>query len=531
MKAKFLFLFLSVLFLFSSCESTPETQIKQELKSTKQLVSFTLEKSNNESYLEQDIVGTIDNETIKLTISETVNATQLVATFTHNGEAVYISSKPQVSGITVNDFTKSIAYTIEAEDGSKSIYTVSITWLPKEVVQIPQIYINTKGGAGITSKDDYVDATIRIDGKGVYDDFEATTRIRGRGNSTWGMPKKPYKLKLDADAPLLGMNSHREWAVLADFLDKTLLRNITAFEISRIAELSWTPSSVSFDLYLNGAYQGVYAMTEQVRASEVRFDMEVVSSSDNSGEALTGGYLLELDFHFDEAYQFKTDKEKLPIMFKDPKKPTDAQFKYVKDYYNLAERVLYSDNYRNSEDGYRKYIDVESFINYYIVQELSKNVDGNMRGSCYMAIRRNGKIEMPLVWDFDLAFGNADHITWEQGASSAGPDGWFIKTQSPWFDRFFEDPDFVDELKKRWNELKPKLDKVPIFIKERALKLEDSQAKNFSSKASGGAGWDINKIEWNTSRISGSYGGEVNYLVSFVEERIEWLDANINNLN
>ena len=146
MKAKFLFLFLSVLFLFSSCESTPEAQIEQELKSTKQLVSFTLEKSNNESYLEQDIVGTIDNETIKLTISETVNTTQLVATFTHNGEAVYISSKPQVSGITVNDFTKSIAYTIEAEDGSKSVYTVSITWLPKEVVQIPQIYINTKGG-------------------------------------------------------------------------------------------------------------------------------------------------------------------------------------------------------------------------------------------------------------------------------------------------------------------------------------------------------------------------------------------------
>jgi hypothetical protein len=113
----------------------------------------------------QDIVGFIENETIKLTISETVNATQLIPTFTHNGVAVYIASEPQVSGVTVIDFTKPLSYTVEAEDGSKSVYTVSITWLSKEVAQIPQIYIDTKGGAGITSKDDYVDATIRIDGR------------------------------------------------------------------------------------------------------------------------------------------------------------------------------------------------------------------------------------------------------------------------------------------------------------------------------------------------------------------------------
>ncbi len=345
------------------------------------------------------------------------------------------------------------------------------------------------------------------------------------------MPKKPYKLKLDTEAPLFGMNSHREWAVLADYFDKTFLRNITAFEISRITEMSWTPSSVSFELYLNDAYKGVYAMTEQVRVSKERFDIELVKPTDISGEALTGGYFLELDFHFDETYKFKTEKAKLPIMFKDPKKPTVEQFNYVQSYYNLAEEVLYSENYRDSENGYRKYIDVESFINYYIVQELSKNVDGNMRGSCYMAIRRNGKIEQPLVWDFDLAFGNADHITWEQGASSTGWDGWYIKTCSPWFDRFFEDPQFVSELKDRWNELKPQLDKLPNFIKERALMLDDAQTRNFSTKESNGAGWVINKVDWNTSRVSGSYKAEINYLVTFVEKRIGWLDSNINKLN
>lgn len=527
MKTKFLFLFLSALFLFSSCDNKPEIH----LKSTRELISFTLEKSKNGDFLQEDIVGIIDNKKIKLAISKTVDATQLIATFTHNGESVYINNSPQRSGLTANDFSKPLSYTVESEDGSKSVYTVSVTWISKEIAQIPQIYIVTEGAVDIISKDDYVNATIQIDGGGEYDDFEANTRIRGRGNSTWDAPKKPYKLKLDTEASLLSMNSHREWAVLADYYDKTLLRNIAAFEISRIAGMSWTPSSVSFDLYLNDTYQGVYAMTEQVRASDVRFDMEVVKPSDNSGEALTGGYLLELDFHYDEEYKFRTDDKNLPIMFKDPKKPTDEQFEFVKNYYNTAEQVLYSDSYRDPENGYRKYIDVESFINYYIIQELSKNVDGNMRGSCYMAIRRMGKIEMPLVWDFDLAFGNADHITWEQGATSAEWDGWFIKTHSPWFDQFFQDPDFVAELKERWNELKPKLDELPSFIKERALNLHYSQTNNFSPKASGGAGWDINKKEWNTERVRGSYDAEVNYLVSFVEKRIEWLDTNINKLN
>ena len=192
--------------------------------------------------------------------------------------------------------------------------------------------------------------------------------------------------------------------------------------------------------------------------------------------------------------------------------------------------VFYSENFKDQLQGYRKYIDVPSFINYFIIQELAKNVDGNLRGSCYMVIRKNGKIEMSLVWDFDLAFGNADYITWEQGATSAEYDGWFIKTNSPWFDRFFDDPAFVAELKKRWTELKPELDQLPSFIKEHALMLKDAQVRNFGPKTSGGAGWDINNVEWNTNRIRGSYDAEVNYLVSFVEKRIDWLNTYISNL-
>lgn len=518
-----LLLYITLFSLFISCSDSSDI----ELSSISTIESFSFQSNLNET-LDEDVVGTISDNNITLLIPYNVSANRLIATFTYSGVTIQIEGKEQVSGVTVNSFDKPVVYTVVAEDGTKVNYTVTVT---NKSSGIPSVYINTEGGAPILDKENYVEATIKIDGDGKYDNFEGKTSIRGRGNSTWEMPKKPYKLKLDKEAPLFGMNSHREWAVLANYFDKTFLRNITAFEISRIAEMSWTPSSVSFELYLNEAYQGVYTMTEQVTVSKDRFDIELVKPTDISGEALTGGYFLELDFHFDEAYKFKTERAKLPIMFKDPKKPTAEQFNYVQSYYNLAEEVLYSENYRDSENGYRKYIDVESFINYYIVQELSKNVDGNMRGSCFMAIRRNGKIEQPLVWDFDLAFGNADYITWEQGATSAGWDGWYIKTCSPWFDRLFEDPQFVEELKDRWNELKPQLDKLPSFIKEHALMLDDAQTRNFSTKETNGAGWDINKVDWNTSRVSGSYKAEINYLVTFVEKRIGWLDSNINKLN
>ena len=266
-----------------------------------------------------------------------------------------------------------------------------------------------------------------------------------------------------------------------------------------------------------------------MRISDERVNLDLVSPYDNSGEAVTGDYFLELDFHYDEPYKFKTNHKELPIMFKDPEEPTTNQFNYVKNFFNTAEEVLYSSNFRDPEEGYRKYIDVESIINYYIIHELSKNVDGNFRGSCHMALHRNGKIETPMVWDFDIAFGNADHITWEQGASSSDWDGWFIKTESPWFDRFFEDPEFVAELKARWNELKPELDHLPNFIRDHADALNESQQRNFSPKPQG-AGWSITKVEWNTSNIRGSYQNEVNYLIYFVEKRIQWLDANINSL-
>lgn len=528
--ASILLLYLVLFSLFISCtEVAPPVEVV--LSSESKLESFSFQSELNGD-LKEVAIGKISNYKITISIPFDISTEGLIATFGYKGESIKVGGQEQVSGVTVNNFSKPVVYSVIAEDGTKHDYTVIVT---KTIPTIPKVYINTTGGAPILNREDYVTSTIKIEDLDKYYssevEFTSTAGIRGRGNSTWGLPKKPYRIKLDSKASLLGMSTDKDWALLANYLDKSLLRNLTAFEISRKAEMSWTPASISVDFYLNGIYQGVYTLTEHVKVSGERLDMTVVKSSDNSGEALTGGYLLELDFHYDEPYKFKTDRERLPIMFKDPDEPTTEQFTYVQNFYNNAENVLYSENFKDPVEGYRKYLDVKSFINYFIVQEIAKNVDGNMRGSCYMAIRKNSKIEMPLVWDFDIAFGNADHITWEQGATSAEYDGWFIKTCSPWYDRLFEDPTFVAEVKKRWNELKPSLEEIPNYLHTQSLLIKEAQVRNFSPKANGGAGWDITKVEWNTKRLRGSYDAELIYLENFIEKRIDWLDTNINKLN
>ncbi len=404
----------------------------------------------------------------------------------------------------------------------------------EQETKIPIVTIETENHARIQDKTNYVNCTVKIsDEDKIYTDgttFSAPGRIRGRGNSTWDMPKKPYKIKLDEKAQLLGMSTDKEWVLLANYSDRSLLRNTTAFEISRIVGMDWTPRSRNVEVYLNGTYLGVYQLAEHVKVSKERCNLNLVSEDATEPDDLLADYLMELDFHYDATHQFHTHIASLPIMFKDPEQPNDAQFNYVQTCFNRAESALYAESFLDSTEGYSHYIDVESFLKYYIVQELSKNCDGNMRGSCYLALKSDGKIYQPFVWDFDIAFGNAKHITWEQGATSAGPDGWYIKTRSPWFDRFFKDPAFVSALKQKWNGLKSQLDKLPDYIQAQGDMLKFAAARNFRATSAGGAGWSIHDEIWPNYEDRGSYNAELKFLKDFVITRLKWLDENINAL-
>lgn len=395
---------------------------------------------------------------------------------------------------------------------------------------IPVVRITTDGGAGIYDKKNYVPGSITIeDPQKMYSDvenFTARMGIRGRGNSTWGWPKKPWKVKLDEKASLLGMPEDKEWALLANYADRTLVRNITAMKLSDICGFSWTPRMCSVEVYLNDEYQGVYTLCEHKKVSDDRVNIDVVTESDNEGYAVTGGYYLEIESNQDETTCWWTAMG-VPMMFSDPEEPTPAQLAYVKALFDSFEHALWADDWSETT-GYPNYIDVDSFIDYYIVQELTKNIDGNLRKSSFITKERGKKMEMYHLWDFDLTLGNCGYFDWKVGN---GPENFWIKDYKSdstygggWFWYLFKDPAFVDAVQDRWNELMPQLETIPDFIDQQVFSLAKAQKRNFEK-------WSINEsVDWVMFPSLGSYEKEVEYLKEFYSDRLEWLDREINKL-
>ena len=386
---------------------------------------------------------------------------------------------------------------------------------------IPHVYIDT-GGQPINDKENYVEGTITIkDPEKLYSDveeFSALMGIRGRGNSTWSFPKKPWKVKLKAKASLLGMPADKEWCLLANYSDRTLLRNVVAMRLSEICGFAWTPRMHGVEVTLNGEYQGVYTLCEHKKVSADRVNIDVVGENDNDGEAVTGGYYLEIEEAQDETICWWTSMG-VPMMFSDPEEPTAPQLAYVKGLFDDFEKALRDQDW--SEDtGYRKYIDIDSFIDYYIVQELTKNIDGNLRKSSFLTKEIGKKLEMYHLWDFDLTLGNAGYFDPSVGNSY---DNFYIRW-SKWYPYLFQDPDFVQKLKDRWAYLYPQLATIPSFIDEQALYLEKAVERNFRK-------WSIyDSVGWVEMPSKGSYEAEIDYLKEFYRRRLGWLNVELNKL-
>ena len=379
--------------------------------------------------------------------------------------------------------------------------------------RIPTVHITTEGGKAIDSKDHYVNATFRFeDPSRFYTDeesLELTGRIKGRGNTTWGMPKRPYRIKLDEKAHVFSRWGNKDWILLDNYSDKTLLRNIMAMEISRICGMSWTPMMLSVEVYLNGQYQGVYAFSDHKEIAGHRVNIEVATETD-----LEGGYYLELEEAMDEPVCFKTVWD-TPVMFHEPEYPTEAQQKYVREWFNGFEHALERVQGEH-DDAYRSYIDVPSFINYYIIQEITKNPDGNVRKSTYLTKEKGKPLEMYHVWDFDITLGNCDYTNFEK------PEGWQMRYVK-WYNQLFFDPAFKKAVVDRWNELYPTLlTQVPAFLDRQRALMAGAEARNFDR-------WQILGVKvWPNYYYFPTYEEEYAFLKEFYEARLAWLNDRIN---
>ena len=225
----------------------------------------------------------------------------------------------------IEDLGKSISYeenitlVINTKDGKGEKIQISSDVMPIHLEQtLPVVYINTNDNAPIVDKDNWIPGTMDIKGLDESDNYNGTMNIKGRGNSTWGYPKKPYAIKLDSKSKILGFPKHKRWVLLANWMDKTLLRNHVAFEISKNTGLAWTPRGKFVELVLNGEPQGNYYLCEQIKIDENRLNINELSNSDTDAESITGGYLLELDVYYDEVNKFHSKLKELPFMIKEP---------------------------------------------------------------------------------------------------------------------------------------------------------------------------------------------------------------------
>lgn len=387
---------------------------------------------------------------------------------------------------------------------------------------LPTIFINTENGVEITSKEEYVNAVVTVRGAANDEDniTEVAAEIKGRGNSTWGMAKKPYRLKFEEKIKFLGNEAkEKNWVLLANYADKTLMRNALAFETARnMFHFQFVPSVTFVDVVLNGENIGSYMLTDQVEVKSKRVNIaEQGTDVYASDPEITGGYLIEVDgFAASEISWFMTNKS-MAITIKYPKNDeiNEAQKNYIRNYTQRMENALFSKNFTDEERGWRRYVDETSWVEWYIACELFGNSDSWW--STYMYKDRDEKFKFGPLWDFDIAFNN-DYRIGDATKKYMRESGCEPTT---WIKQWWLDENLTEAVKVRWRELMDNglQDFMNNCIDQTALLLDESQKNNYEI-------WKTLSTRVHFERqILHTYEAEVESLKKYVNARIEFLDS------
>ncbi len=435
---------------------------------------------------------------------------------------------------------------------SQTHYQPVPVWFKEPVTfdyfNLPIIKINTNG-QGIPDEpkimaemgviDNGPDSLNHIDDP--FNDYTGHIGIELRGSSSQMFHKKQYAVELwttdgrDTTASVLGLPPEEDWILNGPYSDKSLLRNVLAYKLS--AEQGWYAPRTRFcELFINDVYKGVYFVTEKIKRDKYRVNINKLRPDENTGDNLTGGYIIKIDKFtgasngngWESPYGNPVNNPPFYTYFQyhypDETAITTQQANYIKNYVTAFEGALKSSAFKDSNKGYRKYINVESFIDYALVQEITRNVDA-YRLSTFLYKDKDSKLYIGPVWDFNLGFGNADYC------DAANTSGWAwdlditCGTRLPfWWRRFMEDPNYVLQFKSRWAELRqgPFSNAVIMnYIDSTVLILDEPQQRNFAK-------WPIlDKYIWPNNYVGGSYENEIIYLKNWIRDRLAWMDAKI----
>ena len=316
----------------------------------------------------------------------------------------------------------------ENADGSMDLmpygrdYTVSIGFLTESAGEVPRIDIDIDGGRTVTSRSTYLHANFHLYGNGVYDDLEDSVWIKGRGNTSWGWPKKPYRLKFDEKVKPFGLTKGKSWVLLSNYQTNSMMTNAIGMKAARLAGAAGANHIIPVDLYINGEYRGSYNFTEKVGISNNSIDIDEETS-----------VLLELDQYYDEKYRFSSSVYALPVNVKDPDLTEEPFKSRAAELYDL-----YRDDFNNfskaiyKKDNFEEMMDVEAFARFLMVNDLILNLEICHPKSTYVYKENVGqegsKYVFGPVWDLDWGFGYENHSSYYQGSSTYklfGKDGSF----------------------------------------------------------------------------------------------------------
>ena len=387
-----------------------------------------------------------------------------------------------------------------------------------QLTNLATVSIHTSDGVIPFDKETEIEAQVSIISNGEEHVLAEPATIRERGNYSRTFPKKPYRIKFSKKRHVLDSPAKaKQWTLINNYGDKTLMRNILAFELSRRMGMPYTPYCRAVDVLLNGEYKGCYQLCDHINVNKNRVNITEMSPHDNSGIALTGGYFFEVDAYADQEKSWFWSSGGNPVTIKSPDEDsiTNAQYNHIKNYFGKM------------ESQWKTYLDRPTFLRHFLVGELSGNTDTYWSVFMYKQ-RDNDLIYTGPVWDFDLAFDNdnrtypvnskKDYI-YRSGGSCAGNMRTFV-------DRIVvSDATSRAQLLDIWDEARQSgltKERLIEYVDSLEEELSESQALNFQR-------WPIMQtFVHQNPRIWGSYASEVQNVRRFINERVDWMDKKLN---
>ncbi|MCG6912511.1 CotH kinase family protein [bacterium BMS3Abin03] len=421
---------------------------------------------------------------------------------------------------------------------------------------LPIFVINTHGQRIPDEPKIEVDLGIIYNGEGIrnkitdpFNEFNGKIAIEIRGSSSQMFPKKQYGFETidstgeDKDVSLLGFPTESDWILYAPYSDKSLIRNVLAYKLANNIG-RYASRSRLCELVLNDEYMGVYVLLEKIKRNKDRVDISKLTEADTTGDNLTGGYILKIDKKdggynsgwYSDYRPYSNAWQTIYIQYHYPKPESilDVQKKYIKSIVDSFETTMNSPEFADTLKGYTSFIDVESFVDYFILSELSRNVDA-FRLSFFFYKDKNSKdkkIKAGPLWDLNLGFGNSDYY------NASSTEGWQINylTTDPtflqsdyyqvpfWWKKLFSDKEFKNKIKLRWKEFRENELSIPnimAIIDSITILLSESEERNFER-------WDIlDEYIWPNAYVGGSYENEISYLKNWIINRLNWMDEEL----